>query len=94
MTLDSYGLSKEDYLEIFYEKSVLALEAFGTFTLAAKDNDIKLELLGEKIMWGLFQDICYASDEEARMIQQEKNPDEIKKRQWPTYKTTTTLDIK
>lgn len=82
MALDTYGLSEDKYLQIFEEKSEFAIQCLSRLAMVAARHNVQLASLGEKFTWNLFSEIAYATDDEARVIQTENNPDEIKKRQW------------
>lgn len=82
MALDTYGLSEDKYLQIFEEKSEFAIQCLSRLAMVAARHNVQLASLGEKFTWNLFSEIAYATDEGARVIQTENNPDEIKKRQW------------
>lgn len=82
MALDTYGLSEDKYLQIFEKKSEFAIQCLSRLAMVAARHNVQLASLGEKFTWNLFSEIAYATDDEARVIQTENNPDEIKKRQW------------
>jgi hypothetical protein len=82
MALDTYGLSEDKYLEIFEKKAEFAIQCLGGLAKVAARHNVQLASLGEKFTWNLFSEIAYATDEEARVIQTETNPDEVKKRQY------------
>ena len=82
MNLDTYDLPEEDFKHLFQGKSdllcqllrqhIITLDAFG-FTGYLKDT---------KFVWDSFQEVLYATSENARVIQKEKNPNAIKRRQY------------
>ena len=82
MALDTYGLSEDKYLQIFEKKSEFAIQCLSRLAMVAARHNVQLASLGEKFTWNLFSEIAYATDDEARVIQTETNPDEVKKRQW------------
>lgn len=82
MTLETYGLSEKEYLDILEKKSLFTLKAFSRFLKVSKDNSINLEHFTDKFIWDMFQEIIYSSDDEARIKQKEVAPEEVKRRQY------------
>lgn len=84
MAFDTYGIPEEDYLNIFEKKAEFAMKALLLLLNTAFIHNIKLSELGEKFTWSLFSDLAYETDEEARLIQKERNPEEVKRRMHDT----------
>jgi len=84
MAFDTYGIPEEDYLNIFENKAAFAMKALLLLSNTAFKYNIKLIDLGEKFTWSLFSELAYETDEEARLIQKEKNPEEVKRRMYDT----------
>jgi len=84
MAFDTYGIPEEDYLNIFENKAAFAMKALLLLSNTAFKYNIKLIDLGEKFTWSLFSELAYETDEEARLIQKEKNPEEVKRRMHDT----------
>jgi len=84
MAFDTYGIPEEDYLNIFEKKAEFAMKALLLLLNTAFIHNIKLSELGEKFTLSLFSDLAYETDEEARLIQKEKNPEEVKRRMYDT----------
>jgi len=84
MAFDTYGIPEEDYLNIFENKAAFAMKALLLLLNTAFIHNIKLSELGEKFTLSLFSDLAYETDEEARLIQKEKNPEEVKRRMYDT----------
>ena len=82
MAFDTYGIPEEDYLNIFENKAAFAMKALLLLSNTAFKYNIKLIDLGEKFTWSLFSELAYETDEEARLIQKEKNPEEVKRRMY------------
>jgi hypothetical protein len=51
-------------------------------TTEASNKGINLQGFSDKFLWDMFMECVYSADEEARIIQKENNPDEIKARSW------------
>ena len=84
MAFDTYGIPEEDYLVIFEKKAEFAMKALLLLLNTAFIHNIKLSELGEKFTWDLFSELAYETDEEARLIQKERNPEQVKRRMYDT----------
>jgi len=82
MTIDTYGLPEEKYLELVADKAMLTFKALNTVTTVASGIGLNLSQFTDKFLWDLFQEITYAADDAARVIQKELDPEEVKRRQW------------
>ena len=91
MTLDTYGLSEEEYLTIFEEKAEFACRAMEIAKRVAEHVAdgycIKLE---PKLWWDLYQEIGYATDDACRIKQKQEDPEALEARSYSssTYPTT------
>lgn len=87
MTLDTYGLPKDEYLTIFEEKAAFACEALLTVQRVADSYNIRLD---PKLFWDLYQEIGYATDDACRVKQKKEDPQAIEERSHmsTTYPTT------
>jgi hypothetical protein len=82
MAFETYGLSDEQYFELFEKKSEFAIQCLSKLALVAARHNVQLASLGEKFTWSLFSEVAYAADEDARVLQKENNPEEIKRRSY------------
>ena len=87
MTLDTYGLSEEEYLAIFEKKAEFACKAIRITARVADSYNIKLE---PKLWWDLYQEIGYATDDACRVKQKKEDPEALEERSYTstTYPTT------
>ena len=87
MTLDTYGLSEEEYLAIFEKKAEFACKAMRLAGRVADSYNIKLE---PKLWWDMYQEIGYAADDACRMKQKQQDPEALEARSYSssTYPTT------
>ena len=90
MTLDTYGLSEEEYLAIFEQKAEFACKAIRLTGRVADGYNIKLE---PELWWNLHQEIGYATDDACRVKQKKEDPQAIEERSYTTsdYPTTATI---
>ncbi len=82
MSIETYGLPEEQYLELFKKKSLFTLKVLGALANVCKSIDFDISSFSDKFLWDLFQDIIYTTDEGARLVQKELDPEEVKKRQF------------
>ena len=82
MSFETYGLPEGEYYKILSSKSQFILNCLAVMTTEASNKGINLKGFSDKFLWDLFMECVYSTDEQARMIQKENNPDEIKARSW------------
>jgi hypothetical protein len=82
MSIETYGLPEDQYLELFKKKSLFTLKILAALTDVCSSIKFDLSNFSDKFIWDLFQDIVYSTDEEARLVQKELDPEEVKKRQF------------
>ena len=87
MTLDTYGLSEEEYLAIFEQKAEFACKAIRLAGRVAERYNIKME---PKLWWDMYQEIGYATDDACRVKQKKEDPEALEERSHTssTYPTT------
>jgi hypothetical protein len=79
MTLDTYGLSEEEYLTIFEQKAEFACKTIRLTGRVADDYNIKLE---PELWWNLHQEIGYATDDACRVKQKQQDPEALEARSY------------
>jgi len=82
MGFETYGLPETEYYKILSSKSQFILNCLAVMTTEASNKGINLQGFSDKFLWDMFMECVYSADEEARIIQKENNPDEIKARSW------------
>lgn len=87
MTLDTYGLSEEEYLAIFEQKAEFACKAMRIAARVGDSYNIKLD---PKLWWDLYQEIGYATDDACRVKQKKEDPEALEERSYSSsvYPTT------
>lgn len=84
MTIDTYGLPEDQYLDLFKENALFTLKTFSAMINVAIKNNVKLNNFTDKFVWDLFQDIAFSTENAARQLQKEKDPEEFKRKQYDT----------
>ena len=87
MTLDTYGLSEEQYFAIFEKKAESACRAMKITARVADKYNIRM---GPKMFWDLYQEIGYAANDACRVKQKQEDPEALEARSYTTstYPTT------
>jgi hypothetical protein len=78
MSISSYGLSESDFTELFKEKAAYTLELLQIFRGVAFSKKINLDDYTDKFVWDVFQDSIYTTEEAARKLQKERDPEAAK----------------
>jgi hypothetical protein len=82
MNLDTYDLPEEDFKHLFQGKTDLLCQLLRQHVITHIAFEFTGYLKDPKFVWDSFQEALYAASEDARVIQKEKNPDVIKRRQY------------
>jgi hypothetical protein len=82
MSIETYGLPEDQYLELFKRKALFSLQTLAALTEVCASINFELSNFTDKFIWDLFQDIVYSTDDQARLVQKELDPEEVKKRQF------------
>ena len=82
MNLDTYDLPEEDFKHLFQGKADLLCQLLRQHVITLVAFEFTGYLKDPKVVWDSFQEALYAASEDARVIQKEKNPDAIKRRQY------------
>jgi hypothetical protein len=90
MTIETYGLPEEKYLEIFKEKVEFICKALMITNNVLQDYDIELD---PKLFWNLFQESSYAADDACRVHQKQNNPEALEARSYDPISYPTTSKV-
>lgn len=82
MNLDTYDLPEEDFKHLVQGKSDLLCQLLRQHVITLDAFEFTGYLKDPKFVWDSFQEALYAASEDARVIQKEKNPNAIKRRQY------------
>jgi len=93
MSIETYGLPEDQYLELFKKKSLFTLKGLAALVDVCKSIDFDINSFSDKFLWDLFQDIIYTTDEGARLVQKELNPEEVERRQFGSVLMTTREEL-
>jgi hypothetical protein len=90
MTIETYGLPEEKYLEIFKEKTEFICKALMITNNVLQDYDIELD---PKLFWNLFQETSYAADDACRVYQKQHEPEALEARSYDSISYPTTAKV-
>jgi hypothetical protein len=93
MSIETYGLPEDQYLELFKKKSLFTLKVLAALADVCKSINFDINSFSDKFLWDLFQDIIYTTDEGARLVQKELNPEEVERRQFGSVLMTTREEL-
>lgn len=82
MTLDTYGLPEEQILELFQEHAQFHFRTMRAMIVASFEENVDINNWPHDVVWKMYESISYDVSDEARLIQKENNPDQIKVRSW------------
>lgn len=78
MAFDSYGLSKEQFKDLFVNETETLTELFLAMQLHAEKKGLKFDHYTDKLLWDFFQEVGYRAEEVARVHQKKHDPEAIK----------------
>ena len=80
MSLDNYGLEFDCYKKLFVEEAARLLCLYFEFDRSINETSEKLGCSkpSEKTKYDLFNDVLYATNDDARKLQRKEDPDRFK----------------
>jgi hypothetical protein len=80
MSIDTYGLDEDRYLEIFEEKSELLFITMRALIRVALENNVDLNGWPHDVIWRMYESVTYDANDEARILQKTQDPEKIAER--------------
>jgi hypothetical protein len=93
MTVDTYGLSTDRYLEIFEEHARITLRTMRAMIRVALEEQVDLNGWPHDVVWKMYESITYDANDAARVIQKKESPDEILARSYDYDLAPTRQDL-
>jgi hypothetical protein len=78
MAIDLYGIDEERYITLFKRNARLMFKTINALHAAASKEGLNLNVWPYDIIWKMYESMCYDTNEEARLIQKEENPEAFK----------------
>ena len=84
MSIDTYGLDEDRYLEIFEEKSTFLFKTMRALIRASMDQNVDLNGWPHDVIWRMYESVTYDANDDARVIQKTEAPEKIQERSYDT----------
>jgi hypothetical protein len=75
MSIDTYGLDEDRYLEIFEDKARFLFKTMRALVSVARENDVDLNGWPHDVIWRMYESVTYDANDEARILQKTENPE-------------------
>jgi hypothetical protein len=75
MSIDTYGLDEDRYLEIFEDKARFLFKTMRALVSVARENDVDLNSWPHDVIWRMYESVTYDANDEARILQKTENPE-------------------
>ena len=82
MSLDTYGLDEDRYLEIFEDKATFLFKTMRALIRASLEENVDLNGWPHDVIWKMYDTVAYEATNEARVIQQTEAPEKIVERSY------------
>jgi hypothetical protein len=93
MSIDTYGLSEDRYLEIFEEKSTFLFKTMRALIRASLEEKVDLNGWPHDVIWKMYETVAYDANDEARIIQKTEAPEKIQERSYDPIAMFTREDL-
>lgn len=78
MTLETYGLPEDQFIELFQERSQFYFRTMRAMIVASLEENVDINGWPHAVVWKMFESISYDVINEARLIQKKNNPEMVK----------------
>jgi hypothetical protein len=82
MSIDTYGLDEDRYLEIFEEKSELLFKTMRALIRVSLEHNVDLNGWPHDVIWRMYESVTYDANDEARILQKTQDPEKIAERSY------------
>jgi hypothetical protein len=93
MSIDTYGLDEDRYLEIFEEKSTFLFETMRALIRASMAQNVDLNGWPHDVIWRMYESVTYDTNDAARVIQKTEAPEKIEERSYDLIPMYTSQDL-
>ena len=93
MSIDTYGLDEDRYLEIFEDKARFLFKTMRALVSVARENDVDLNGWPHDVIWKMYESVTYDANDEARILQKTENPEKIAERGYDPIAGFTRQDV-
>ena len=82
MSLDTYGLDEDRYLEIFEDKATFLFKTMRALIRVSLEENVDLNGWPHDVIWKMYETVAYDANDEARIIQKTEAPEKIVERSY------------
>jgi len=93
MSVDTYGLDEDRYLEIFEEKAGILFKTMRSLIKVSLEHNVDLNGWPHDVIWRMYESVTYDSNDEARVIQKTEDPEKIAERSYDGITVFTRQDL-
>jgi len=93
MSIDTYGLDEDRYLEIFEEKSELLFKTMRALIRVSLEHNVDLNGWPHDVIWKMYESVTYDANDEARVIQKTEDPEKIAERSYDPLRMFTLQEV-
>jgi hypothetical protein len=93
MSIDTYGLDEDRYLEIFEEKAAFLFRTMHALVRVAQKQNVDLDGWPHDIIWRMYESVTYDANDDARVIQKTEDPEKIAERSYDGITVFTRQDL-
>ena len=93
MSVDTYGLDEDRYLEIFEDKATLLFKTMRALIRVSLEENVNLDGWPHDIIWKMYESVTYDTNDAARIIQKTEAPEKIEERSYDLIPMYTSQDL-
>jgi hypothetical protein len=93
MSIDTYGLDEDRYLQIFEDKTRFFFKTMRAFICVAQEHNADLNRWPHDVIWRMYESVTYDANDDARMIQKTEGPEKIAERSYDGITVFTRQDL-
>ena len=93
MSVDTYGLDEDRYLEIFEDKATLLFKTMRALIRVSLEENVNLDGWPHDIIWKMYESVTYDANDAARVIQKTEAPEKIEERSYDLIPMYTSQDL-
>ena len=93
MSIDTYGLDENRYVEIFEDKATLLFETMRALIRVSMEENVNLDGWPHDIIWKMYESVTYDTNDAARVIQKTEAPEKIEERSYDLIPMYTSQDL-
>ena len=93
MSLDTYGLDEDRYLEIFEDKATFLFKTMRALIRVSLEENVDLNGWPHDVIWRMYETVAYEATNEARVIQKTEAPEKIVERSYDSLTLCSRQDL-